>query len=73
MLNKIRIYLLKRQARRHYRDRMSFQVGDAGAFISDVISGGRVNYHARRFNELMDELAEIDPDTPKERLFEHHY
>lgn len=61
-----RIYRLKEKARRAY---LRWQGdGHGGRHIANIITGGRIDQHAREFNETMDDLAKIDPETPTVRL-----
>lgn len=61
-----RIYRLKEKARRAY---LRWQGdGHGGRHIANIITGGRIDEHAREFNETMDKLAKIDPENPSARL-----
>ena len=67
MRKNMRIKALKRRAKRHYlayRDMPS----RGGNHMTNVITGGQLDYHATKFNETMDRLAALGEDVPTERL-----
>lgn len=66
-ITSLRIWSLKRRARRHYLAH-HYRSGDGGRHITNIITGGVVDYHANEFNRTLDRLAELDPETPTARL-----
>lgn len=64
----LRVWALKRRARQRYLSFLSIQSGDGGRHISNLVTGGRVDYHAQQFNETLDRLAELGEPVPEGRL-----
>lgn len=70
IIKKIEKWMLLRRAKKHYlaflriQDRYS-----CGNALADEITGGKLGHHGNMFNIIMDQLACIDADTPKSRLY----
>ena len=67
MRKAMRVMALKRRAKKHYlayRDAPS----RGGNHMTNVITGGALDYHATKFNETLDQLAALGEDVPSERL-----
>lgn len=68
-LRPVRIWWLKRRARKYYLAyKNQYADMSCGATLGQFIRGGNNSYRDR-FNQTMDELARIDPETPKSRLY----
>lgn len=65
---RLKIVLLRRRLRRQYLAYQNLRSGDGGRHITNIITGGRVDRCARRVNETLDRLSQLDPAAPAERL-----
>lgn len=61
----LRIWRLKRLACRHYQNYIEARSGDGGHHITRVISGHRIDRHARRFNDTMARWRRLDKTAPE--------
>lgn len=64
----LRVWALKRRAKRHYLAYKGTRAADGGNHITNVITGGRLDYHAQLFNVTLDRLAELGEPVPEARL-----
>jgi hypothetical protein len=68
LLKGLRIRNLRKQARYHYIAYCSIaDEYSCGLALAEQISPNMV-HHKQEVNRILDELTELDPDTPKDRL-----
>lgn len=68
MFRKLRIWRLQRKAGRYLRAYYEVLSSySCGASIAEEVSPRAFRYK-QKFNQIMDELSEIDPHCPKSRL-----
>lgn len=68
IITHLHIALLRRRLRRQYLAYQTGLSGDGGRHITNVITGGRVDRYAQRFNGTLDKLSQLDPAAPTHRL-----